>query len=137
MAVHRPIVSTLLAMVEVVVVVVTELAVPEMDAMIINSDDPTSEQVVQSFTAAQRAEIRAMQQSPRLYEQMVASIAPNTCFFCCNIITRDFPRHVQRYDKFGAIPRKKDNFHDRTIQSTTGAITTTSPKYRRFPHPSI
>ena len=46
-----------------------------------NSDDPTSEQVVQSFTAAQRAEIRAMQQSPRLYEQMVASIAPNTCFF--------------------------------------------------------
>ena len=81
MAVHRPIVSTLLAMVEVVVVVVTELAVPEMDAMIINSDDPTSEQVVQSFTAAQRAEIRAMQQSPRLYEQMVASIAPNTCFF--------------------------------------------------------
>lgn len=81
MAVHRPIVSTLLAMVEVMVAVVTELAVPEMDAMIINSDDPTSEQVVQSFTAAQRAEIRAMQQSPRLYEQMVASIAPNTCFF--------------------------------------------------------
>ena len=46
------IVSTLLAVVEVVVVVVTELAVPDMDAMIINSDDPTSEQVVQGFTAA-------------------------------------------------------------------------------------
>ena len=40
--------------------------------------DPTSEQIAREFTAAQRAEIRAMQSSPKLYEQMVDSIAPNT-----------------------------------------------------------
>lgn len=41
-------------------------------------DDPTTEQVAMEFTAAERAEIQAMQTSPRLYEQMVDSICPNT-----------------------------------------------------------
>jgi DNA replication licensing factor MCM6 len=44
----------------------------------VGQDDPTTEQVAMEFTSAQRAEIRAMQTSPRLYEQMVDSICPNT-----------------------------------------------------------
>ena len=43
-----------------------------------DQDDPTTKQVAMEFTAAQRAEIRAMQTSPRLYEQMVDSICPDT-----------------------------------------------------------
>ena len=42
------------------------------------TQDPTPDQVAMEFTTAQRAEIRAMQSSPRLYEQMVDSICPNT-----------------------------------------------------------
>lgn len=41
-------------------------------------DDPTTQQVAMEFSAAQREEIRHMQQSPRLYEQMVDSICPKT-----------------------------------------------------------
>lgn len=44
----------------------------------LQDDDPTSDQVALEFTSAQRDEICAMQRSPRLYEQMVESIAPTT-----------------------------------------------------------
>eukprot|EP00934_Nitzschia_sp_Nitz4_P000821 Nitzschia sp. Nitz4//scaffold74_size92883//80500//83578//NITZ4_004833-RA/size92883-augustus-gene-0.9-mRNA-1//1//CDS//3329557625//821//frame0 len=44
----------------------------------LQDEDPTPDQVVLEFTSAQREEIRAMQSSPRLYEQMVDSIAPTT-----------------------------------------------------------
>jgi DNA replication licensing factor MCM6 len=40
--------------------------------------EPTTRQVAMEMTAAQRAELRAMRNSPRLYEQMVDSIAPTT-----------------------------------------------------------
>jgi DNA replication licensing factor MCM6 len=40
--------------------------------------DPTTDQVAMELTTAQRAEIAAMRNSPRLYEQMVDSITPNT-----------------------------------------------------------
>jgi DNA replication licensing factor MCM6 len=40
--------------------------------------DPTTDQVAMEMTTAQRAEIAAMRNSPRLYEQMVDSITPNT-----------------------------------------------------------
>jgi DNA replication licensing factor MCM6 len=41
-------------------------------------DEPSTNQVAMEMTAAQRAEFRAMRNSPRLYEQMVDSIAPTT-----------------------------------------------------------
>eukprot|EP00536_Pseudo-nitzschia_multiseries_P018406 jgi/Psemu1/321321/estExt_fgenesh1_pm.C_24880001 len=41
-------------------------------------DEPTTKQVALEMTTAQRAELRAMRNSPRLYEQMVDSIVPNT-----------------------------------------------------------
>eukprot|EP00980_Cylindrotheca_fusiformis_P031785 scaffold26966_cov201-Cylindrotheca_fusiformis.AAC.3 len=40
--------------------------------------DPTTDQVAMEMTTAQRAELTAMRNSPRLYEQMVDSITPNT-----------------------------------------------------------
>ncbi|KAL3942777.1 MAG: hypothetical protein SGBAC_003089 [Bacillariaceae sp.] len=40
--------------------------------------DPTTDQVAYEMTTSQRAEITAMRNSPRLYEQMVDSITPNT-----------------------------------------------------------
>jgi DNA replication licensing factor MCM6 len=43
-----------------------------------NDDEPTTKQVAMEMTTAQRAELRAMRNSPRLYEQMVDSIAPTT-----------------------------------------------------------
>lgn len=44
----------------------------------VEQDDPSTQQVAMELTPAQRDEIRAMQHSPRLYEQMVDSICPNT-----------------------------------------------------------
>jgi len=41
-------------------------------------DEPTTKQVALEMTTAQRAELRAMRNSPRLYEQMVDSMVPNT-----------------------------------------------------------
>jgi DNA replication licensing factor MCM6 len=41
-------------------------------------DHPTPDQVVSEFTEAQKAEIRTMRASPRLYDQLVDSIAPTT-----------------------------------------------------------
>ncbi|KAG7351706.1 replicative DNA helicase [Nitzschia inconspicua] len=43
-----------------------------------NDDEPTTNQVAMEMTTAQREEFRAMRNSPRLYEQMVDSIAPTT-----------------------------------------------------------
>jgi DNA replication licensing factor MCM6 len=43
-----------------------------------NDDEPTTNQVAMEMTMAQRAEFRAMRNSPRLYDQMVDSIAPTT-----------------------------------------------------------
>jgi DNA replication licensing factor MCM6 len=40
--------------------------------------EQTADEVAMEFTAAQRAEIKAMRASPRLYEQLVDSIAPTT-----------------------------------------------------------
>jgi DNA replication licensing factor MCM6 len=40
--------------------------------------EPTAEEVVMEFTRSERDEIRDMKSSPRLYEQMVESIAPTT-----------------------------------------------------------
>jgi DNA replication licensing factor MCM6 len=42
------------------------------------SNEPTAEEVVWELTAAQRDEIRTMRATPRLYEKMAESIAPNT-----------------------------------------------------------
>ena len=47
-------------------------------AAIFSDTDPTPDQVAMELTTSQRAEIRAIRSSPRLYEQMVDSIAPNT-----------------------------------------------------------
>jgi DNA replication licensing factor MCM6 len=47
-------------------------------ANVFSDADPTPNQVAMEFTTDQRAEIRAMQSYPRLYEQMVDSIAPST-----------------------------------------------------------
>jgi DNA replication licensing factor MCM6 len=44
----------------------------------VEQEDPTSGQVAMEFTTSQREEIQAMRSSPRLYEQMVESIAPTT-----------------------------------------------------------
>lgn len=41
-------------------------------------DEPTTRQVALEMTTAQRAELRAMRNSPRLYEQLVDSMVPNT-----------------------------------------------------------
>jgi DNA replication licensing factor MCM6 len=41
-------------------------------------DEPTTRQVALEMTTSQRAELRAMRNSPRLYEQMVDSMVPNT-----------------------------------------------------------
>jgi DNA replication licensing factor MCM6 len=43
-----------------------------------NSDEPTPDEVIMEYTAAQQEEIRQMRASPNLYEQMVESIAPTT-----------------------------------------------------------
>mmetsp|Transcript_35493 Transcript_35493/g.85907 ORF Transcript_35493/g.85907 Transcript_35493/m.85907 type:complete len:1130 (-) Transcript_35493:2-3391(-) len=45
---------------------------------LLDDDEPTTKQVAMEMTSAQRAELRAMRNSPRLYEQMVDSIAPGT-----------------------------------------------------------
>ena len=42
------------------------------------NDEPTTRQVAMEMTSGQRAELRAMRNSPKLYEQMVDSIAPTT-----------------------------------------------------------
>ena len=41
-------------------------------------DEPTTRQVALEMTTAQRAGLRAMRNSPRLYEQLVDSMVPNT-----------------------------------------------------------
>ena len=41
-------------------------------------DEPTTKQVALEMTTSQRAELRAMRNSPKLYEQMVDSMVPNT-----------------------------------------------------------
>jgi DNA replication licensing factor MCM6 len=41
-------------------------------------DEPTTRQVALEMTMSERAELRAMRNSPRLYEQMVDSMVPNT-----------------------------------------------------------
>ena len=43
-----------------------------------NSEEPTPDEVIMEYTAAQQEEIRQMRASPNLYDQMVESIAPNT-----------------------------------------------------------
>jgi hypothetical protein len=43
-----------------------------------SDDETTTNQVAMEMTTAQRAEFRAMRNSPRLYDQMVDSIAPTT-----------------------------------------------------------
>lgn len=43
-----------------------------------HAEEPTTNQVAMEMTSAQRAEFKAMRNSPRLYEQMVDSIAPTT-----------------------------------------------------------
>jgi DNA replication licensing factor MCM6 len=44
----------------------------------LENHEPTSEEVVMEFTREERNQIRAMKSNPRLYEQMVESIAPAT-----------------------------------------------------------
>lgn len=47
-------------------------------AQSMENHEPTAEEVVMEFTRSERDEIRDMKSSPRLYEQMVESIAPTT-----------------------------------------------------------